>query len=126
MIHIHSTLKDSFRSNWGAIADTVLGKKYELSLMICGDARARAINKRTRKKTYSPNVLSFPFSSTEGEIILNPRKAAREAHRYGRNAETHLLFLFIHGLLHLKGMDHGSTMEAAEQKFLRKFATHTL
>ena len=48
------------------IATAVLGNQYELSLVICGDTLATRMNKEYRKKTYKPNVLSFPISKTEG------------------------------------------------------------
>ena len=30
-------------------------------------------------------------------------------------------YLFIHGLLHLKGHDHGTDMDRLEAKFVKKF-----
>ena len=62
-----------------SIARAILGPRYTLSLVICGDTLARRINKETRKKSYSPNVLSFELDADNGEIILNLRKAEREA-----------------------------------------------
>ena len=57
------------------IARVMLPRTYELSLVICGDTLARALNVRYRKKTYEANVLSFPLSRGEGEVFLNVRKA---------------------------------------------------
>ncbi len=125
MMDIHSTISDRPSLPWGKIATAVLGEKYELSLILCGDALARRVNRETRKKTYSPNVLSFPLSKNEGEIVLNIRKAAREAHTYEHSYQKHLLYLFIHGLLHLKGMDHGDTMEKSERHFIKRFSRTT-
>lgn len=34
---------------------------------------------------------------------------------------TYLAFLFIHGLLHLRGMDHGDTMEDEERRIMQQF-----
>lgn len=107
---------------WDAIAQAVLGKQYELSLILCADSLARKINKESRKKNYSPNVLSLPITETDGEIILNVRKAEREARSYKHSYAEHLLYLYIHGLLHLKGMDHGATMEKSERHFLKRFS----
>jgi len=33
-----------------------------------------------------------------------------------------LKYLFIHGLLHLKGFEHSSTMEKEEKKYMRLFS----
>lgn len=94
---------------------------YTLSLVICGDALATRMNREYRKKTYSPNVLSFPLSKREGEIFLNVRKAEREALRYGTTTRARMAFLFIHGILHLRGYHHGRTMERAERALMRAF-----
>jgi len=103
------------------IADAVLGRRYELSLVVCGDTLARRMNKKYRKKNYSPNVLSFPLDTYEGEIFLNVRVGAREARRFQVSLQQRLMLLFIHGCFHLKGMEHGIKMEMLEEKMLRKF-----
>jgi probable rRNA maturation factor len=121
MFDIRITTTDAPQIPWEKIAKAVLGTSYELSLIVCADTLARRVNKETRKKTYSPNVLSFPMTETEGEIVLNIRKAKREAAEYAHTYTEHVVYLFIHGLLHLKGMDHGDTMENAEKHFLKRF-----
>lgn len=103
------------------MAQAILGTKYELSLVICGDTLAQRMNKTYRKKLYKPNVLSFPISQTEGEIFLNMQCAKREAKKYGTTLSKRLALLFVHGCYHLKGMHHGANMEAAEQKVLKRF-----
>ncbi len=103
------------------MAEAVLGKNYELSLVICGDTLARRMNIEHRKKSYKPNVLSFPYSKHEGEIFLNVRCAAREAKRGGISLQKRLALLYVHGLFHLKGLDHSDHMEAEEQRILKKF-----
>lgn len=103
------------------MARVVLGKEYDLSLVICGDKLAQRINVEHRKKSYYPNVLSFPLFPGEGEIFLNIRKAEREARQLGVSPKQRIALLFVHGLFHLKGLDHGDKMEAEEQKVLRKF-----
>lgn len=107
------------RISFEGIAKRILGARYSLSLVICGDTLATRLNKQYRKKTYSPNVLSFPLSKTEGEIILNIRKAEREARALKVSARERIAFLFIHGCLHLAGLDHGTKMDKLEQKHLK-------
>ncbi len=104
------------------IARAVLGRHYELSLVICGDALARRMNITYRKKTYKPNVLSFPLTKKEGEIFLNMRQAEREAQQFGVSPRERLALLFVHGCYHLKGLSHGRTMEARERRILRAFS----
>lgn len=121
MLDTRTTITDTPHIPWEKIANAVLGSSYELSLILCGDTLARRVNRESRKKTYSPNVLSFPMTELDGEIVLNIRKAKREAAKYGHSYTEHVVYLFIHGLLHLKGMDHGDTMEHAEKHFLKRF-----
>jgi len=101
---------------------SILGTKYELSLVFVGNKRAAALNQTYRKKTYSPNVLSFPLSDTAGEIFITPAVAKSEAAKFNLSTDGYIAFLFIHGLLHLKGLDHSDEMDKLEQKYLTKFS----
>lgn len=103
------------------IARAILGARYELSLVICGNALAKRLNLAHRKKNNSANVLSFPLNSHEGEIFLNIRKAAREAREYGISIRERVTHLFAHGCLHLKGVRHGARMDALEKKAIERF-----
>ena len=104
-----------------AMKDAILGKRYTLELFIVGQKRAITINQKSRQKSYAPNVLSFPYTDTHGEIVLCPEVAKKEAAPYGMSYEGYFAFLYIHGLLHLKGYDHGEEMEKLEKKFIAKY-----
>ena len=103
------------------IKNSILGSKYSLSIVFIGDTRSRTLNKKYRKKEYVPSVLSFPLSKEEGEIFINPTQARREAKKSSMSYKTFLGYLFIHGLLHLKGLRHGSTMNSLELKYCKQF-----
>ncbi|MFZ2048783.1 MAG: rRNA maturation RNAse YbeY [Minisyncoccia bacterium] len=94
-----------------SIKNAVLGKDYELSLVFCGSRLSRRLNKTYRGKDKQTNVLSFPLSENSGEIFINL------SHLNGFSVGN----LFIHGLFHLKGFDHGDTMEQAESILRKKF-----
>lgn len=104
------------------MAKAVLGSSYSLSIVICGDKLSQRLNREHRNKTYYPNVLSFPIDKNEGEIFLNLRKAAREAKHMNTTTLKRVALLYVHGLFHLKGLDHSDHMEAQEQKILRRFS----
>jgi rRNA maturation RNase YbeY len=116
---------------FAAIAKHILGKRYTLSLTLCGDALARRMYLTHRKSrikgepdrgpSYASNVLSFPYASTEGEIFLNVRKAEREAKALGITTKKRVALLLVHGCFHLKGYQHGDTMERLERSVLRTF-----
>ncbi len=101
--------------------DAVMGKHYELSLVFIGERRSKKLNIQYRDKHKSANVLSFPLDKKTGEIFITPARAKREAKSFDRTYANFIAFLFIHGLCHLKGMDHGSTMEKAEEKIRAQF-----
>jgi len=103
------------------IKNKLLGKKYELSLVFIGDKRSQNLNRIYRNKNKPTNVLSFELSKTSGEIFINLSKTKKEALEIGENFKKRVCFLFIHGLLHLKGFSHGSRMERLEANYLKKF-----
>ncbi len=99
----------------------VLGKKYLLSVAFIGDKRSRRLNKEYRGKDTPTDVLSFPLDDANGELFINTRAIERERKLFGLNTKNLTAFMFIHGLLHLKGHDHGSTMEREEKRLCKLF-----
>ncbi len=99
----------------------ILGKSYDLSVAFVGPARMRQLNLAYRNLDKPTDILSFPLSETEGEIYICLSEAKKEAKKFERSYENFLGFLFIHGLIHLKGFDHGSTMESIEARFRKEF-----
>ena len=101
--------------------NSILGNQYAVSLVCVGPARAKAVNMKWRKKSYVPNVLAFVVDKNIGEIYICPSIAEKEASEYDYTTRQHIAYLFIHALLHLKGLDHGDTMERAEVRYMRRF-----
>lgn len=103
------------------IKEKVLGKNYDLSLVFVGEKRIRTLNRIYRQKNKPTDILSFPISKNSGEIFLCLPKVTAQAKIFDRSFKNHLAFLFIHGLLHLKGLDHGSRMEREEKAITSYF-----
>ena len=99
----------------------ILGNIYDLSVVFIGDTRSRRLNKQHKNKDTPASVLSFPLEKDMGEIYLNLTLAKRRAGHYDMNYKQFVGYLLIHGMLHLKGFDHGSTMEGHEKKLCQKF-----
>jgi probable rRNA maturation factor len=99
----------------------VLGEKYSLSLVFIGEKKSAELNNSYREKNKPTNILSFPLDKNNGEIFITLSLTRKEAELFERKPDNFVAFLFIHGLLHLKGMKHGSTMEEAEKKLRKKF-----
>ncbi len=122
MFTISSTLKETAPSKrFLAIKNDVLGKDYSLSVVFVGSKRSQTLNKRYRGKDKPANILSFPLSETEGEIAIDLHQGRKEAPRFEREFDNFIAFLFIHGLYHLKGHEHGSTMEDKEKATRKQF-----
>lgn len=96
----------------------VLERRYELSLVFADPKLSRRLNTKYRGKSKPANVLSFPLAKKSGEIFIDLVTAQKEATKFEMSFQKFVEFLFIHGLLHLKGMKHGATMEQAEEKLL--------
>lgn len=102
------------RLKFREIAKHILGQNYDLSLVFIGRVRSRQLNLVWRGKDKPANILSFPLDETTGEIFIDLETMDQEDP----------LFIFIHGLLHLKGLDHGSKMEALESQLVNYFQRH--
>ena len=105
-----------------AIKEAILGKKYELSLLFPTLAHSKELHKTWKKKSGPVDVLAFALEKNEGEIVITLLKARSEASKYAHSYQQHLVYLFIHACLHLKGMGHGDKMEKQERRFMKKFA----
>ena len=97
---------------WLKVKNQVLGEKYDLSFSYAGNNEMRRLNKLYRKKDYSANVLSFPLSPNEGEILINKK--------YQKNGGLSF-YLFIHSLLHLSGLKHSKKMDKKELEIMKEF-----
>lgn len=101
--------------------ETILGKKYELSLVFIRASEIKKLNKIYRNIDTATDILSFPLDTQGGEMFICLTEAKKEAVKFDRSFENFLAFLFIHGLVHLKGYDHGRAMEKLEIKYQKKF-----
>ena len=104
------------------IKNKVLGEAFDLSFAFVTPAQMRRAMKYKKlppnelSKTKTSNVLSFLLSKTSGEILICKSAAKPYTAEY----------LFIHGLLHIKGLKHGATMERTEEKLLKQFSCKKL
>jgi rRNA maturation RNase YbeY len=113
---------------------TYLGcQDQELSVVFANDGLLRELNRTYRHKDRPTNVLAFPQESIDaagpatellGDVVISLPTADREAHALEQSLETRVVYLLIHGLLHLLGYDHEQgdaaqqRMEALEQELL--------
>lgn len=103
------------------MAHSYLGVAYELSLVFCTKRTMRKLNRETRNKDYATNVLSFPLSETSGEMFICLPVCRKQHKDFDRSFKNFVAFLYVHGLVHLKGHDHGATMDKQEASLRKQF-----
>lgn len=78
--------------------------------LLTDDRELRRLNRVFLGKDYATDVLSFPVTGGGefplGELAVSVERAAAQARILGHSLETELRILMLHGVLHLKGLDH--------------------
>jgi probable rRNA maturation factor len=97
----------------------------DVTLRVVGEPEARRLNRAFRRRDYATNVLSFAYAKGRGDIVLCHPVIRREARAQGKALAAHYAHLVVHGMLHLRGMDHARAsaagrMERAEARILRR------
>ena len=105
----------------------------ELSVVFGNDRLLHELNRTYRHKDRPTNVLAFPQAPTYagepispmlGDVIVSLPTAAREAHDLNQSLEERVVYLLLHGILHLLGYEHEGPaaqrrrMEALEREVL--------
>ena len=96
-----------------------------ISIRIVDRAEARRLNREFRKRDYPTNVLSFSYDDGGGDLVLCHPVVAREAREQDKSLAAHYAHLVVHGMLHLRGLDHADRasarrMEGEEIRILRR------
>lgn len=113
---------------WASLAAGRRARGGELSVLVVGPARSRSLNRRYRGRNYATNVLSFPGTAPDtqllGDLVICPQVLQREAREQRKAVRAHWMHLVIHGVLHLVGYDHqrpaeARRMERRETRLLR-------
>ncbi len=103
--------------------------RAELSVVLVGDSLMRRLNRQTRRQDKVTDVLSFRDSDAVvkdknflGEIVIDYQQIKRQAKLYQTSVRQELVFILVHGLLHLVGYDDRTAAAARRMERLgRKF-----
>jgi len=99
---------------------------WEVCITLTDDKTIQEINRDYRQTDKPTDVLSFPLIQYDnrvpqvmpgdidpetgrislGDIIISVERAEEQAQNYGHSFEREIVFLAVHGMLHLLGHDH--------------------
>ncbi len=110
----------------------------EVDITIVDDEEIHALNRDYRNVDRPTDVLSFALDEDDedepelmegqphllGDIIISAETAKRQGEEFGHGLEREIVYLAVHGLLHLLGYDHMEeedkvVMRAKEEEALR-------
>ncbi len=102
-------------------------EEAEIDLLFVDNEAIREMNREYRDKDSATDVLSFPMYEADeeigdedeilfGDIVISLERAQEQCEEYGHSLEREVMYLLVHGLLHLSGYDH---MEEEEKKVMR-------
>lgn len=96
----------------------------DFNIILVDEKRIQEINKDYRNMDRVTDVISFALEDTKdisyegyrllGDIYICVEKVLEQAKSYGHSIKRELLFLSVHGLLHLLGYDHMNLDEEKE------------
>ncbi len=102
-----------------------VSKDYDLSVSFINDTTIKTMNRDYRNIDKATDVISFAMLDSLdevnhdesgldlGDIFISVETAAKQAKNLNQSLNREILFLFIHGLLHLLGYDHHNLEEEA-------------
>ena len=121
---------------WARAALAATGARaVELTLRVVGENESARLNQQYRHRPGPTNVLSFPFiappglpapCALAGDLIVCAPVVAREAAAQGKSLAAHWAHIVVHGVLHLRGFDHGDDSAAARMEALETRVLHEL
>lgn len=101
----------------------------EIELILTDNVEIAQINHEFRGIDKPTDVLSFPNDpfpgAPLGTIVISVDKVSEIATELGHSENDELTLLFIHGMLHLLGMDHEvdqGEMRVQEELLVRKYS----
>jgi len=101
----------------------------EISITFVDNETIQRINKQYLSKDRPTNVISFSLQEGEfgninpeilGDVIISVDTAYQDAKKGNLSFDEEILFLIIHGLLHLLGYNHEKTSKVNSLKMKKK------
>jgi probable rRNA maturation factor len=96
----------------------------ELSILFVDDPYIQELNRNYLHRNKPTNVIAFPMGKGEfaslhpqilGDVVISVETALRQSGRFGLTGAEMVVFLMIHGILHLIGYEHEGSRKAARE-----------
>lgn len=102
-----------------------IGGLHSLTIRLVDADESAALNAQYRHRSGPTNVLSFPFeappgipSNLLGDLVICTPVVQQEAAEQGKPLLAHWAHMVVHGVLHLRGYDHLTPVEAGKMETL--------
>lgn len=111
---------------WAAAALEQDGRA--VCMRVVDEVEGAALNARFRGGSGATNVLSFPAGETGllGDIAICAPVVEAEARAQRKTLDAHFAHMVVHGVFHLRGMDHGDDVRAARMEARESAVLHAL
>ena len=100
----------------------------DLSIAFVGDQAMRRLNRGYRGQDKVTDILSFESAekSELGEIVIDYMQIKRQSKKYSKSVKEELVFILVHGLLHLAGYDDDTEKKRSEmiklgERFIKNY-----
>jgi probable rRNA maturation factor len=112
------------------VSMTKMKEGAEVGVVLCDDDFIQDLNKKYRGKDYVPNVLTFVYGEIAkddfigdddnylGDVYICKSQVKKGADELGVTLKDEFARLFVHGVLHLQGMEHDNDVKATEMEEL--------
>ena len=106
-----------------------INKQINISTNIVLDSTMKKLNNSWRGINKTTDVLSFPYNEDrsltsheqqyDGEVIISVNQAMHQAKEHKHSLRAEIAILYIHGVLHVLGYDHGLVRESKKMYSLQ-------
>jgi len=104
-----------------ALGEEGAGGQWEIGLLLTTDDRVKAMHREFMNLDSPTDIMTFPYEPNEysslatairgGDVVISVETAALNAQDAGWKLSDELLFLILHGLLHILGWDDADDVQ---------------
>lgn len=115
--------KKNYEKLMNRVFSLLPSKSQTVELLLVDSSQMKKLNYQFRGKNRPTDVLSFESDQRDllGSIVIDLETAKDQAKDYRHSHAQEVRELFLHGLLHLLGMDHENAADAYMMKSYEEY-----